>query len=476
MRRQGTGICWGLWLCVMPLAHAYEPDVFATQNEVSGQAVKDLGGNSLPCLFDELPETLSLEEVIERVLCNDPKTRMAWASAKVQAAEVGVGKSAYLPRLDGSAGHSVKRTRQDYDDAYYPSSNAGSKQDSASLSLSWVLLDFGRRGAALRSARQLLVAANANQDAALQDAFVVAADAFYDALAAQRSLAASVQVAQMAEQNLQAADAKFKAGAAALSDRLQAQTAFSKASLEQVRKAGALEDAIGVVALRMGLPPDTRLTLVGDLSVRPDTRFVRAIDELLTQAKEDHPSLIAAKARVKAAQAQVDQSRAQGRPTVSLVAGLDESRLDQPLFPNGGDVRVRDKSIGLELKIPLFEGFERTYRTRGALAQVESGEAQLADAQQQVALSVWSSYQALSVETQSLQRTNELLDQSRQTLEVVQGRYHSGVGSMLELLTALSAYSQAEDLEIQSLTQWQSSRLKLAASLGRLGFWALKAD
>ncbi|EOG7779811.1 TolC family protein, partial [Pseudomonas aeruginosa] len=93
---------------------------------------------------------------------------------------------------------------------------------------------------------------------------------------------------------------------------------------------------------------------------------------------------------------------------------------------------------------------------------------------QQVSLEVWNNYQSLSVETRSLARTRELVEQSRQSLEVVQGRYRSGVGSMIELLNALTAYASAEDQHIRALGNWQTSRLRLAASLGRLGFWSLR--
>ncbi|MDU0780272.1 TolC family protein, partial [Pseudomonas aeruginosa] len=70
-----------------------------------------------------------------------------------------------------------------------------------------------------------------------------------------------------------------------------------------------------------------------------------------------------------------------------------------------GDTRERDRSIGLQLNIPLFEGFERTYQVRNALALREASEAELADTEQQVSLEVWNNYQSLSVETRSLART-----------------------------------------------------------------------
>ncbi|WP_420801128.1 TolC family protein [Pseudomonas chlororaphis] len=459
------------WLLCWPMAaRAYEPDVFGTTNSVSAQAVYDLDRVARPCHSGPLPEQLSLEETITRILCHDPQTRLAWANAKAQAAQVGVSRAAYLPRLDGRLDESRNRNEQQYPNA---SVDGHRQRSGASLNLSWVLLDFGRRGAALQNAKQLLLAANASQDATLQSTFAMAAQAYNDALSAQRNLAASRQVAELAAQNLEAADAKYKAGAAALSDRLQAQTALSQARLREVRDSGALHQALGIIALRMGLPPETPLKLAGDLTPLPDIGFVKAVDELLDEARRQHPGLLVAQARLKAAEASVEESRAAGRPSLSLTANLARNRMDQSLYP--GDYRERDRTIGLQLDIPLFDGFSRSYQVRNALARVESRRAELADTEQQVSLDVWGNYQTLNIETRRLARTSELVEQSRQALEVVQGRYRSGVGSMIELLNALTAYASAEELHTQALGNWQSSRLKLAADLGRLGFWAVDA-
>ncbi len=204
----------------------------------------------------------------------------------------------------------------------------------------------------------------------------------------------------------------------------------------------------------MGLAPDTPLRLSGELEAQPDTGFVKAIDEMLAEARREHPALLAAQARLKAAAASVEESRAAGRLSLALSANLARSHSDQAMAFNG-DTRERDRSIGLQLNIPLFEGFERTYQVRNALARREASEAELADTEQQVSLEVWNNYQSLSVETRSLARTRELVEQSRQSLEVVQGRYRSGVGSMIELLNALTAYASAEDQHIRALGNWR---------------------
>ncbi len=447
-------------------------DVFATERDVSRTAIKDINNSIWSCEFDPVPALLTLEEMIERVLCNDPQTRQAWAGAKAQAALVGVKQSAYLPRLNGSSGITSGRNDTAYEQRGEYSSHGHQRQLDNRLTLSWVLFDFGRRESALRNARQLLVAANANQDRQLQDAFVLAAQLYYDTLAAQRSQVAATQVANLAAENLKAASAKYEAGAAALSDRLQAQTAYTQASLNEVRGKGALRSAKGLIAMRMGLPPQTPLELAGNLSRRPDTHFVKTVDELLEQARQDHPSLIAAKAKLDAAKAAIDESKASGRPTLSFIASISDVQTNQSIAFNG-DSHLRENSVGLQLNIPLFEGFERTYQVRGAQAKFETSKAELLDVEQRISMELWANYQNLNIETRSLEKTAEWVEQSNQALQVVQGRYRSGVGNMIELLNALTAYATAEQQHINTLNSWQLARLKLAASLGRLGFWAL---
>ncbi|WP_447444611.1 TolC family protein [Pseudomonas aeruginosa] len=89
---------------------------------------------------------------------------------------------------------------------------------------------------------------------------------------------------------------------------------------------------------------------------------------MLAEARREHPALLAAQARLKAAAASVEESRAAGRPSLALSANLARSHSDQAMAFNG-DTRERDRSIGLQLNIPLFEGFERTYQVRNALAR-----------------------------------------------------------------------------------------------------------
>lgn len=452
--------------------YALETDIFSTNKGISSQRVQD-DSVGVPCFFTSLPDQLSLEETIERILCHDPQTRLAWAEAKAQAARVGISKSAYLPRLDGSVSHYIGNAKTTYDDRPDLSSDGDSLDSTNRLGLSWVLFDFGRRDAALRNAQELLQAANATQNSTLQTAFIRAAQIYYDVLANQQSLITSTSVVELAAENLKAADSKYKSGAAALSDRLQAQTAFSQARLRQLRDAGNLKTTMGLIALHIGLAPEASLRLSGALTELPDVHFVKSVDELLLTARKEHPALLAAQSRVNAAEALVDGQRAAGMPTLALTANFSRTQIDRSSGQYGNS-REHGRGIGLELTVPLFEGFGRNYQIQNARARVEAEEAARAVTEEQISLEVWASYQSLTVESKSLEQIGELVKQSRQSLEVVQGRYRAGVGSMLEVLNAVTAYAAAEEQHTRSLNAWQMSRLRLAASLGRLGFWAVK--
>jgi hypothetical protein len=130
-----------------------------------------------PCAT-ALPTTaLTAVDAVDLALCNHPQTREVWASARAQAALVGVAQGGWLPSLDASAG----ATR-------FQNENNPFTRTSAALTLSWLLVDFGQRSANVENARQLLNAAAATQDATVQTLFLAALQTYYAAQATQAAV------------------------------------------------------------------------------------------------------------------------------------------------------------------------------------------------------------------------------------------------------------------------------------------------
>ncbi|MGE5469502.1 MAG: TolC family protein [Bacteroidota bacterium] len=471
--------------CVFSGAQGGGIDPFLTHDKVSNRvtgAMMSGDEETDPCAFGEIATPLELPEAVERALCHNPQTRGAWAGARTQAAQLGVARAAYLPAVGATLALSRQKstTRYGSDSLYSPLNALPDNKPSVrsgSLKMSQVLTDFGQRSANLDQALALLDAANATHDAALQAAFVGAAQAYFDTQTAQAVVEASREAERAAEESFNAAEAKYKSGVGGLTDQLQAQVAYSKASLERVAAEGELKNAQGTLATAMGFGANRPLVLPRRQGGLPDTSFVKAADELIEDAKLNHPALLAAQAELKAARAKVEATRAEGRPTLILnaeIARNDQQNQPPSIGADPTNIVNRSNSVGIQMNIPLFEGFGRNYRVESAQGQADIKAAELSKLEQQVSLEVWKNYQSLRTEGESMKATEILLNNARQSFQVAQGRFKAGVGNILELLSAQSAVASAEQQRIKSVSNWHAARLKLAASIGKLGMWAIR--
>jgi outer membrane protein len=408
-----------------------------------------------PCAT-ALPTTaLTAVDAVDLALCNHPQTREVWASARVQAALVGVAQGGYLPNIDASA----SATR-------FQNENNPFTRTSAALTLSWLLVDFGQRSANVENARQLLNAAAATQDATVQALFLAALQTYYAAQATQAAVVSANEAERAAGESYRAADARYNVGVATPADRLQAQTALSQATLNRIRAEGEARNALGALANALGFGAQQAMVLA-DLPAAPtETSFQQQVDGLINEAQARRPDLRAAEAQVKSAEAGVDLARAQGRPTISLAAG--------PSWQESAGVVTRGNSIGLSLNVPIFAGFDTTYRVRSAAAQAEVRAAQRDRIRNQVALDVWRAYQSLTTATQSLKTTADLVASAEQSAKVALGRYKAGVGTVLDLLTAQSALASARLQRIQAQLDWNVYRATLAQAMGALDYTLLQ--
>lgn len=473
-RGMSLGLALTAMVAMVAMVGAISPadaaDPFATEALATGAA-----GTSLerplgpvrfrPCQWGREAAPLTLPEVVDRALCNNPQTREAWANARFQAAQVGIAESAYLP----SANLSLSSSRNTSNgSALGAGGDLSYTQTSATLSLSYLLYDFGGRAAALENARQLMSAVNATQDAILQSVFLATVQAYYQWHAAQASVVAAKESERASQESLKAAIARYEVGSATPADKLQAQTAASQATLTRIRAEGDANNAQGGVANAMGLPADQVTAIAPPSETTPDGEFEGKVAELIETAKRLRPDLAAAEAQVLAARAGIDSARATGMPSLSLYAnaGNTHSSLFDP---------SRSNAIGIAVNIPLFTGFNTTYRVRAAEAQVEVKTAQRDRIALQVALDVWRAYNALLTENQAVRAAMDLLASATASEKVAQGRYRAGVGGILDLLNAQSALAGARQQHIQELYNWRLARVSLAQAMGQLDFAAIAA-
>jgi len=411
------------------------------------------------CTKTNLSTSLGLSDVVMAALCNNPQTKIAWQTSLYQASLVGVSQSAYLPTL--SATGSVLKSES--------SETKTGNQENISVTLSYLLYDFGKRDATYDNARALLDVALFSENDTIQSVFLSAIQAYYTLFGSNASLEASREAERSALESLNAAKTRYTVGTSTPADTLQAQTAYSQAMLNRIQAEGSVKTAQGELASVLGMMPDTTIALQTPLLAIPDVAFEQNTRALMDEAQRLRPDLMAAGAKIKAAEANVKAAKADTMPSFSLSATTGNT---DTVF----NTSQRSSSIGLYVTIPIFTGFNTKYKVQAAQQQLKINEAEYEKLSQDANLDVYKTYQTLISQTQATRTSNDLVASAQASYDLALGRYKAGVGTILDLLTAQSALASAKQQHIQSLYNWYITKASLAKAMGSLDFSTIKGQ
>ena len=411
----------------------------------------------MPPDLEQRIRRLTLAEVVDIGLRNNPATRLSWANARAAAAAYGSERGAYLPTVDGEVTATRLKTV-----ASQGRSAVTQSVLNPSLNLSYLLFDFGGRSGNVGSARHELIAANFTHNATLQSVVLEIQSAYFQYVANRALLQAQRTTEREARTNLTAAQERQRVGVATIADVLQARTFASQAELAVQSTEGDLQTSRGALALSVGLPANLPYDVDSAAGQVPVAVLADSVDTLIARAVEARPDLAAAQAQYDASRSQISVARANRLP--SLVLNGNGGRTYTTSLPDGGN----NYTVSLGLRIPLFAGFSRLYDQRRAVALSEAAAARADALGRQVVFEVFSSYHALQTAARRVRTSDDLIASARQSSEVALGRYRAGVGSVLDLLAAQTALADARAQQVLARLEWNTSLARLAHDTGIL--------
>jgi outer membrane protein len=403
-------------------------------------------------------QQLTLVDVVDLALQNNPATRASWSQARAAADVLGSARGRYFPTIDASG--TASRTKS----PPTLSRPAGYRTEyGPAVSLNFLLFDFGARGGAVERARENLYAADFTHNATLQNVVLQAEGAYFSYMATLALLNAQRSQIAEAQANLTAAEQRNKVGLATIADVLQAKTAYSQERLNLETIEGNLQAARGSLASALGIPANLPFDLQPLPAAIPVGAISLSVDSVINEALRNRPDLAAARATAAAAVAQIRVTRSAEFPALTLGGNAGRTFSRPPVFagPSYG--------ASLGLSFPLFNGFSRQYDVAAARAQADALTALADQTRQNVITQVFVSYYALQTAEQRVATADDLLASAEQSAQVAAGRYREGVGSIIDLLSAQSALANARAQQVQSRWQWYTSLAQLARDAGVLG-------
>ncbi len=129
-----------------------------------------------------------------------------------------------------------------------------------------------------------------------------------------------------------------------------------------------------------------------------------------------------------------------------------------------GDTPVRNPvlsnwygAVGVNVGIPLFNGFLYNARSREARLKPQATQDRLRDLQNRISRDVRTSWLNANTAFQRVSVTQQLLDQANLALDLAQTRYHLGLSSIVELSQAQLQQTQAQISNAQASYDYRLS-------------------
>jgi len=333
----------------------------------------------------------------------------------------------------------------------------GSSAASATLQASYTLLGGGKFAALKRSRADLDRAEAVETATAFRVA--LATDAAYYAVLADRELKRVADARlERAEEQLSIARSRVESGYAISSDSLQLLLEVNKARLDVVRR----DSAFTVSRLRLG-------SLIGldgaadaapiDSAVPPALPFTQ--EQAIAELRARGPELVMARAAERQAGAALSVEREAYLPeiTVSAQAG----KYDSELFPSA----FNRSHFTVNVSLPIWNGGHRELLMARARADRDVAKARREARERSAAEEMAAAFNGYNTARASTELAQVGIAAAMANYRVQRARYREGSTTILDLLEAQVALSEAESMLVQSRYAARLALAQLEALLGR---------
>jgi outer membrane protein len=328
------------------------------------------------------------------------------------------------------------------------------------LVLSQLITDFGRT-ANLTGSAKLRAQAEADNAQATRQQILLAVDAAF--FAAQQAQS----VTHVAEQTVTTRQVFLDQVAALATNKLRSEldVSFAKVNVDDAKlllsKAqNDVQAEFARLANLMGLREPATYRLVEEPS--PPTLSTN-IPELVEQALQARPELLSLRNSREAALKFTRAEKALHYPTVSAVGSAGLIPVGDPQLPENY------AAAGVSVTLPLYVGGLYSARIQEAELRARAAEESLRDLENNVIRDVRVAWLNAQNAFDRLRITAELLDNAKQSYDLAQARYKTGLSSIVEfnqaqlnLLSAQIAYAntQYEYLLQRSALNFQTGSLR----------------
>jgi outer membrane protein len=464
------------WLIACVLAQAAALTSVSQAAEIQMQVQALPGTQASPSPTGRL---LTLEDAVRIGLENHPRIKSANERVLSQQAILGQQMAAYYPTVSlnnqyrtGSNGSAV-------------ADNSAASENFISQALfSMTLYNFGKREGTVQAARETLGAVQQDYATTVQDTALAIKTAYYTYLATQAFVNVAKGTLRNRELLVRQARGFFEVGTRAKIDVARAEANLYNAQAGLIAAENSVKIAWVTLRNAMGSPRLPEQPVAED---GPEVELSMNLAGARNIAYETRTELKSFEAQRRASDQLIATARRGHLPDLNFDAsyGRRHNSDEVQRFTSGDSTTNRHLNtfplqpawaVGLVLNIPIFDGFRTTQRVEETLHNYYNVKAQEEDRRQLIALEVEQSYLRV-VETQErIKATESAATAAKENLDLAQGRYQVGVGSIIEVTDAETLYTEAQINYVRTVYEYKIADAQLARAMGDTRVAVLKQN
>jgi len=334
-----------------------------------------------------------------------------------------------------------------------------------SIQLGQALYTGGRLGAGLEIARRARTTVGLNITETEASIAREVREGYFQAAFAGSLVVIAQEAYELATEQLAVVESFLRQGTASEFEVLQARVERDNLEPQIVSARNARELALFNLKRLLNIPQEQPVELVTPLAAE-----VRDIDrDAVLEAALARPALQAAEEQVRIQEALVRVARADRLPTISAFGNFSWQAFPERIVPSGlpgGSQWREDWGLGLQVSMPIFDGF----RTRGSVQEAQSNVRQAALQQTQlregVEMEVAAALAEFDAARAQIEARRATVAQAARGFELAELRYANGMATLLEVSNARLLLQQARLNEAESLFAYLSSLAALEHASG----------
>jgi outer membrane protein len=400
------------------------------------------------------PLTLQQAEAI--AIKNNPQITIGKLNALVSQQNVREARSALLPNaylsltaVDSNPGSRITAGLLN-NPTVYPRAAGGA-------SITQLVTDFGRTTNLLSSSEYGARAEDQNAAATRADILLVVDQAFYHSLETKALVTVAEETVRARQTLVDKVQALTNAKLKSEIDLSFSNVELARAKLLLLESLNNHEISLTTLSAILGYPDEQNFQLVEETNsvTKPDPN----VAPLIQQALEQRPEIKALQFEVESAQKFGSAEHDLSRPTVEALGVVGQAPVRDNHIPSWYG------AVGVNINIPVFNGFLYNARAKAADLQTEADRQKLLDTRNNIARDVRNAWQDSRRAFERLSVTQQLREQADLSLNLAQARYNLGLGSIVEFTQAELQKTEADIEDTDAKFQYRLTQIVLAFTI-----------